>query len=138
MAAAELLDIGEVVKASGLPASTLRYYEEKGLIEAAGRRGLRRIFEPDVVQRLDLISMGRSAGLSLDEIGSMFKPCGPHIDRGLLLEKAGEMDRTLKRMTAMRDWLYHTAHCPAENHLKCPEFQRLLRINRKVRIKGSK
>ncbi len=133
-----LLDIGEVVKASGLPASTLRFYEEKGLIEAAGRRGLRRIFERDVLQRLDLISMGRSAGLSLEDIGSMFKPCGPHIDRELLLEKAGEMDRTLKKMTAMRDWLYHAAHCPAEDHLKCPAFQRLLQINRKIRVKGGK
>ncbi len=36
------LDIGEVVKRSGVPASTLRYYEQLGLLQALGRRGLRR------------------------------------------------------------------------------------------------
>jgi hypothetical protein len=36
------LDIAEVAQRSGVPASTLRYYEEKGLIASVGRRGLRR------------------------------------------------------------------------------------------------
>jgi DNA-binding transcriptional MerR regulator len=67
-----MLDIAEVAKRSGLPASTLRFYEEKGLIESAGRRGLRRTFEPTVLERLALIALGRLAGFSLDEIGRMF------------------------------------------------------------------
>ena len=33
------MDIAEVTKASGLPALTLRFYEEKGLIESNGRNG---------------------------------------------------------------------------------------------------
>ncbi|WP_260440806.1 MerR family DNA-binding transcriptional regulator, partial [Pseudomonas aeruginosa] len=37
------LDIGEVARRSGVPASTLRYYEEKGLIASSGRHGLRRL-----------------------------------------------------------------------------------------------
>ena len=36
------LDIAEVAQLSGVPASTLRYYEERGLVTAVGRRGLRR------------------------------------------------------------------------------------------------
>jgi len=44
------LDIGEVSHLSGLPPSTLRYYDEKGLIKSSGRRGLRRLFEPGVLQ----------------------------------------------------------------------------------------
>jgi DNA-binding transcriptional MerR regulator len=39
-----ILDIGEVARRSGLPVSTLRFYEEKGLIESIGPNGLRRIF----------------------------------------------------------------------------------------------
>ena len=39
------LDIADVAKRSGLPASTLRYYEERGLITPIGRRGLRRLFD---------------------------------------------------------------------------------------------
>ena len=38
------MDISEVVRRSGLPASTLRFYEQKGLIASVGRRGLHRVF----------------------------------------------------------------------------------------------
>ncbi|MEM6993430.1 MAG: MerR family transcriptional regulator, partial [Myxococcota bacterium] len=78
------MDIGEVARATGLPPSTLRFYEAKGLIESCGRRGLKRLFDPGVLETLALISLGRSAGLSLEEIASMFTPRGPEIDRALL------------------------------------------------------
>ena len=49
------MDIAEVARRSGLPASTLRYYEERGLISSVGRQGLRRLFHPTVLERLALI-----------------------------------------------------------------------------------
>lgn len=128
------MDIGEVVKESGLPASTLRFYEEKGLIQSIGRQGLRRLFAPNVVQRLALITLGRNAGLSLDEIGTMFRPDGPEINRGLLSAKADELDKKIKELTAMRDGLRHAAKCPAANHFECPKFMRLLGIAAKKRV----
>jgi MerR family redox-sensitive transcriptional activator SoxR len=57
-----------------VPASTLRFYEEKRLITSVGRRGLRPLFRPDVVERLALIGLGRVAGFSLDEIAQMSWP----------------------------------------------------------------
>ena len=76
------MDIAEVAKRSGLPASTLRYYEEKGLIASHGRQGLRRVFDDRVLERLALIALGRAAGFSLEEIARMFAPDGqPAIDR---------------------------------------------------------
>src|SRR5262245_65424430 len=76
------LDISEVAQRSGLPASALRFYEEKGLIRSTGRRGLRRLFDSRVLQQLALIALGRAAGFSLDEITRMFAPDGrPRIDR---------------------------------------------------------
>jgi DNA-binding transcriptional MerR regulator len=39
------VDITEVTRRSGVPASTLRFYEEKGLIASIGRRGLHRLFD---------------------------------------------------------------------------------------------
>ena len=125
------LDIGEVVKQSGLPASTLRYYEEKGLIASTGRRGLRREFDASVLSRLALISLGRSAGFSLDEIGDVFTPEGPQIDRELLRQKADELDKKVARLEALRDGLRHAADCPAPRHVDCPTFQRLMRISTK-------
>ena len=123
------MDIAEVAKQSGVPASTLRYYEEKGLIASVGRSGLRRVFRPDVLERLALIALGRAAGLSLDEIGRMFAPDGkPDIDRDLLLQKADELDRSIRQLTAMRDGLRHAAVCKAPSHMECPKFRRLLGI----------
>ncbi|MBW8368489.1 MAG: helix-turn-helix domain-containing protein [Arenimonas sp.] len=121
------MDIAEVVKRSGVPASTLRFYEEKGLVASTGRHGLRRQYDADVLERLALISLGRLAGFSLDDIGGMFAPSGkPRIDRRRLAAKAAEIDRTLARLTAMRDGLRHAAVCPAPSHLECPTFRRLL------------
>lgn len=121
------IDIAEVAKRTGVPASTLRFYEEKGLIRSVGRQGLRRVFETGVLERLALIALGRAAGFSLDEIGRMFAPGGkPSIDRDALKAKATELDRTIAQLTAMRDGLLHAAKCSAPSHLECPTFKRLL------------
>ncbi|MEH6565269.1 MAG: helix-turn-helix domain-containing protein [Halopseudomonas sp.] len=121
------MDIAEVAKRSGLPASTLRYYEEKGLIASVGRRGLRRLFNANVLEGLALIALGRSAGFSLDEIASMLGTDGqPQIDRQLLADKADELDATVRKLAAMRDGLRHAAICSAPSHMECPTFRRLL------------
>ncbi len=122
------MDIAEVARRSGVPASTLRFYEQKGLIASIGRHGLRRLFPDSVLERLALISLGQSAGLSLDEIAQMFASDGKlRIDRKLLAVKADELDTTIRRLSAMRDGLRHAAACPAPSHMECPTFRRLLR-----------
>jgi DNA-binding transcriptional MerR regulator len=122
------LDITEVARRSGVSASTLRFYEEKGLIVSVGRRGLRRLFDPDVLERLALIALGRAAGFSLDEIARMLAPDGrPRIDRQMLVAKADALDRTIRKLSAMRDGLRHAAACPAPSHMECATFRRILR-----------
>jgi len=86
------------------------------------------VFDPSVLERLGLIALGRTAGFSLDEIAHMFAPGGrPHIDRRMLIAKAEELDRTIRKLTEMRDSLRHAAACRAPSHLECPTFRRLLR-----------
>jgi DNA-binding transcriptional MerR regulator len=122
------MDITQVARRTGVPASTLRFYEEKGLIASIGRRGLRRVFDENVVERLALIALGRAAGFSLDEIAAIFASGRrPRIDRRMLAAKAAELDATIARLTAIRDGLRHAAACPAPSHLECPTFRRLLR-----------
>ena len=122
------LDIGEVAQRSGVPASTLRFYEEKGLIASIGRRGLRRLFDETVLERLALIALGQAAGFSLGEIATMFAPDGrPRIDRQLLRAKAKELDQTIRNLSAVRDGLEHAAACRAPSHMECPTFHRILR-----------
>ncbi len=118
------MDIGEVAKETGFAPSTLRYYEEKGLIKSVGRNGLRRVFDPSVVDRLALIALGQSAGFSLIEIDAMFTVDGPQIDRNQLMKKADELDKKIKQLSAMRDGLRHAAACPESSHFECPNFLR--------------
>ena len=122
------MDIAEVAKRAGVPASTLRFYEEKGLIASVGRQGLRRRFGPRVMDQLALIALGQAAGFSLDAIRTMFSPDGqPRIDKRMLAAKADEIDATVKRLKAMSNGLRHAAVCPAPSHAECPTFRRLLR-----------
>jgi len=123
-----LLDITEVARRAGVPASTLRFYEEKGLIASVGRHGLKRLFEPAVLERLALISIGRSAGFSLDEMRGMFGAGGAvQIDRGLLASRVAQLDATIRRLGALRDGLQHAADCPAPRHMECPTFKAIVR-----------
>ncbi|WP_322015424.1 helix-turn-helix domain-containing protein [Paraburkholderia sp. J12] len=124
----EHLDISEVARRTGVPASTLRFYEEKGLIVSTGRRGLRRVFDAAVLERLALVALGRAAGFSLDEIVRMLSGTKrTEIDRGMLTAKAEELDKTIRRLSAMRDGLRHAAACPERSHMECSTFRRYLR-----------
>lgn len=123
------LDIAEVARRTGLAASALRYYEQKGLIQPIGRQGLRRVFAGSVLERLALIALGRAAGLSLADIGAMLAVEGDAaIDRVRLAAKAEELDASIQRMTAMRDGLRHAAACRATSHLQCSRFRALMRV----------
>ena len=106
---------------------------------SVGRHGLRRLFAPDVLDRLALIALGRASGLSLDEIARMFAPDGrPKIDRQLLADKADELDRSIRKLSAMRDGLRHAAACSAPSHMECPKFRRLLGLAAAGAIEGTK
>jgi DNA-binding transcriptional MerR regulator len=124
----EFLDIGQVAARTGVPASTLRFYEEQGLIASVGRRGLRRLFAPNILEQMSLIALGQLAGFSLQDVAGMFSADGRlRIRRDKLSAKADDIDRTIRRLAAMRDGLRHAAVCKAPSHLECPTFRRLLR-----------
>jgi DNA-binding transcriptional MerR regulator len=119
-------DVGELVRASGLPASTLHYYEERGLTRPTARRGLRRQYAAGVLDRLAVVALGRVAGFSLDEIGAMLGDDAVRIDRPALLARADAVDATIHRLEAVRDGLRHVAACPAPRHVDRPTFRGLL------------
>ena len=127
-----ILDIGDVSRQTGLPVSTLRFYESKGLITSVGRNGLRRLFDGNIIERLSLITLGRTAGFTLEEIASMFTPNGIDIDRKKLADKAEELQNTIKQLTTVYKGLIHASQCPEDNHLACPKFRRIMRVATKA------
>lgn len=94
-----MLDIAEVAERSGLGPSALRFYEKRGLLTSAGRNGLRRVYEPAVLDRLALIACARMA------------------------EKAKALD-DIARLTRMRNSLRHAFTCDHEPLVECPDFKR--------------
>jgi len=137
----KLLDTSEISKETGIPASALRYYDENGLITSVGRRGLKRLFGPETIDQLAIISLGKLAGLSLEEIRSMFGADGkPSLSRQLLHAKADEIDLQIRKLQSLKEAIRHVAECPAPNHMECPKFQKLLRIgsNKRARTESAK
>jgi len=121
------MDIADVAKRTGVPASTLRYYENKGLLKSLAGKGQRRQFAADVVDRLALIALGQAAGFSLDEVASMLVDL--QVNREMLVAKADDIDARITRLQAMSKGLRHAAACPEQDHLACPKFQRLMKLS---------
>ncbi len=129
------LDIGEVVKRSGVPASTLRYYEQLGLLQSLGRRGLRRQYDEQVLERLALIGLGQAAGLSLQQIGLSLPPQRGCItlDREALLAQADVLQQQISQLQRVRRHLQRAAGCPeAQDARQCGSFRKLLRAQQRM------
>ncbi len=134
----QLLDISQVTRRSGVPASTLRYYEAQGLIASVGRHGLRRQYMPGVLAQLSLIAMGKTAGFTLNEIAGMFAPGGlPDIPRDALHSRADALDKQARDLTRLAKMIRHVADCPAPSHLDCPNFQKLMQASDRAQRQGA-
>jgi DNA-binding transcriptional MerR regulator len=121
------IDIAELARRTGMRASALRYYEEKGLIVSTGRHGLKRLFAPSTEERLSLIALGRTCGFSLDEIAAMLGSDAA-IDKAQLRAKAVALDRRIDDLTRLRDGLLHAVACTAPSLMECPRFRGIARL----------
>src|ERR1700736_610741 len=82
-----LLRISELAERSGVPSSTLRYYERIGLVEPLGRsdNGYR-VYDEATVERLAFIGRAKRLGMSLDGVATLVEAwfageCEPLQDR---------------------------------------------------------
>jgi len=74
----ELLTIGEVSRRSGVAASALRYYEERGLIASERARSGHRRYPRPVLRRIAFIVFAQRIGLRLEEIGGELAKLPPN------------------------------------------------------------
>lgn len=129
----KLLDIAEVADRSGVSTSCLRYYEKRKLIGSVARNGLRRQYEPEVLRELALITLAKSAGFTLDEVGAVLeRPGATVIPRDELLDRANSLEKQAERIVNLARMLRHVSNCPHENHFDCARFQKLLRVAARV------
>lgn len=124
---AKWLDIAVVAERAGVTASALRFYERRGLIASTGRNGLRRTFDPKVLDRLALISCAQAAGFTLAQIGRFLVATpGDRELRSRLAERALQLDDEIGRLTRMRDSLRHATGCTVSPLVECPHFKKHL------------
>ena len=128
-----LMDIADVAERSGISTSGLRYYEKRKLISAVSRNGLRRQYEPGIIQELALITLAKSAGFTLNEIGALLqRPVTTSLPRGKLVQKAKDLELQAQRLENLARMLRHVANCPYESHFECARFQKLLKVATRV------
>jgi MerR family transcriptional regulator, copper efflux regulator len=105
----ELVPIDEVARRFGLRASTIRYYEERGLLEPVSRHSGRRWYGPSEIRRLAIIRYWQESGLmSLEEIKDIL--AGPDATRRwkqVVGDRIESLRVQVERMEAAREFLEH-------------------------------
>lgn len=123
---ADLLDIGEVVRMSGIPVSTLHVWERNGLLRPADRVGLRRQYEQGVLTRIAFIVVSQRAGFTLAEIAELLADESFRNGKQPLVTKLEELREHRRALDAAIRGLEHALACPHETLTDCANFQRLL------------
>lgn len=115
------MKIGEVASQAGLNPSTLRYYEQIGLIPPPPRASGQRRYAPEVFQRLQVIKLAQQSGFSLAEIHQLLNGAGqaPVLWRELARKKLGEIDAIITRYQTMQRLLKHSLACNCLNLDDC-------------------
>ncbi len=126
------MNIGEAARRSGLPAKTLRYYEDIGLIVPSGRRtnGYRDYSERDV-RLLRFVQKARSLGFSVRQCRELLDL---YLDQArasadvkrIALERIAEIERKIRELEAMKAALEHLAEkCHGDERPDCPILEDL-------------
>lgn len=99
------LTIGEVARRADVAATTLRYYEQIGLIPAPHRVGGQRRYQESVVARLEVIRLCKTAGFALEEIQVLFADDAPGrpASRALAEAKLAEIDARMASLARARE-----------------------------------
>jgi DNA-binding transcriptional MerR regulator len=116
-----LLSIGELSERTGVPATTLRYYDELGLVRPTARAAGRRRYAATAVRNVGVILFFREIGFSLTEIGR-FISGERQCQREMIDHKLAELAERQHSIEVARTALEHGRQCPANEPMKCSRF----------------
>jgi MerR family transcriptional regulator, redox-sensitive transcriptional activator SoxR len=123
----ELVPIGEVARRSGRAASSIRWYEEIGLLPTAVRRGGRRHYPPEILRTLAVVETAQRAGLSLDEVRLLLEAQQGEEAverlRDVAERRLPELIASIERAELVRGWLEDAARCCCPTLDDCPLFE---------------
>ena len=125
------MKIGEIAQRSGLPASTIRFYEQKGLIPNASRAANGyRVYDDKSLDRLQLIKFCQNLGFALEELPTLMNDqgCWDH-DQIMhrLRQKEQEAESLLQQITLKKQRIsqlmnqlgetWHSGQCMQQDKL---------------------
>jgi DNA-binding transcriptional MerR regulator len=120
-----LLTIGELASATGVPTSTLRFWERRGLLEPDRRVGGKRRYTEESRLQVALLRTGQQAAMTLAELRA-FNASLCHDWRDVLRKKLADVERRRGELERAHAMLSHAVACPHENLMSCPNFRRQL------------
>jgi len=117
-----LLSIGELSQRTGVPATTLRYYDELGLVRPDARAVAgRRRYAASAVRVVGVIVFLRDVGISLADIGR-FLTGDRRSQCDIIDRKLADLAELQHRIETARTALEHGRRCPAGEPTQCPRF----------------
>jgi len=126
----DLLTIGELARRSGRRASSIRYYEQIGLLPPPVRISGQRRYPQETLRTLAVIHVVQHAGLSLEQIKAVL--AGPDVAgelRRAATAKLPEVAAMIERAALARDWLELAALCQCDDLDGCPLFHENAALN---------
>lgn len=121
-----VLSVGEVARRSGVPISTVHFYESKGLISSTRNAGNQRRFAPVMLRYIAVIKVAQRAGIPLEEIRQTLGsyPPGSKLTAAQWHEISslwrGMLDERIKRLTRLRDEMDRCIGCGCLSLEDCP------------------
>ncbi|KAA0692535.1 Cu(I)-responsive transcriptional regulator [Neorhizobium sp. P12A] len=125
------MNIGEASDRSGLPAKTIRYYEDIGLIHPDRADNGYRDYGSDDVHKLRFLHRSRGLGFSVEECRQLLalyedKSRASADVREIASSKLTEIDRKIRELTELRRTLEHLVHaCHGNDRPDCPILEEL-------------
>jgi MerR family redox-sensitive transcriptional activator SoxR len=118
------MKISEVARQSGIQPSTLRYYEEIGLLPPPLRVSGSRRYDESILQRLAVIQTAQQAGFTLAEMRLLFDDImissTPSVEwHDLIQRKLQELNVMLMNVQSMKSLLEDIMNCEASQLAEC-------------------
>ncbi len=125
------MNIGDVASQTGLPAKTIRYYEEIALIKPMrDNNGYRRFREQDV-HKLNFLGRARALGFTIEDCRTLLAlyedetRASADVKR-VARDHLAQIDAKIADLKAMRDTLSHLVEaCAGDDRPDCPILQDL-------------
>ncbi|MHA7850756.1 Cu(I)-responsive transcriptional regulator [Roseovarius sp.] len=120
------MNIGDIAKRTGLPAKTIRYYEEIGLVTPHREANGYRVFDDKDMHRLTFLARARALGFPIEECRTLLalykddSRASADVKR-IAQDHLAQIEDKIQQLQSMRDTLTHLVHeCAGDNRPDCP------------------